>query len=88
KIAFKIINSPTGLLPKWREHLVDTEFEGLVLPRDVLTRWNSTYNMLAAFLTMKKPVSDFLDHSSYQMSDLALNDDEWEAVEGLVAVLK
>ncbi|KAJ3765130.1 hypothetical protein FB446DRAFT_622898, partial [Lentinula raphanica] len=56
KIAFKIINSPTGLLPKWREHLIDTEFEGLVLPRDVSTRWNSTYDMLAAFLTMKKPV--------------------------------
>ncbi|KAJ3753775.1 hypothetical protein EV360DRAFT_52879 [Lentinula raphanica] len=37
---------------------------------------------------MKNPVSDFLDRSSYQISDLALNDDEWEAIEGLVSMLK
>ncbi|KAJ3965306.1 hypothetical protein EV361DRAFT_810930, partial [Lentinula raphanica] len=59
-----------------------------VLPRDVSTRWNSTYNMLAAFLKMKNPVSDFLNCFSYQILDLALNNDEWEAIEGLASMLK
>ncbi|KAJ3964134.1 hypothetical protein EV361DRAFT_764843, partial [Lentinula raphanica] len=61
RISFKIINSSTLLLPKWREHLVGTKFEGRVLPRDVATRWNSTYDMMAAFLDMKDPVTEFLD---------------------------
>ncbi|KAJ3756099.1 hypothetical protein EV360DRAFT_24477, partial [Lentinula raphanica] len=56
KISFKIIHSSTGLLPKWRAHVADTEFKGRALPRDVATRWNSTYDMMAAFLEMKAPV--------------------------------
>ncbi|KAJ3967366.1 hypothetical protein EV361DRAFT_807417, partial [Lentinula raphanica] len=88
KIAFKIINSPTQLLPKWREQVASTEYKGLVLPRDVSTRWNSTYDMLAAFLKMKEPVAEFLDRSSNGLADFALDDDEWNAIEGLVLVLK
>ncbi|KAE9384375.1 hypothetical protein BT96DRAFT_778246, partial [Gymnopus androsaceus JB14] len=50
KILFKIINAPTLLLPRWREQVANTEFKDHVLPRDVATRWNSTYNMLTAFI--------------------------------------
>ncbi|KAJ3833743.1 hypothetical protein F5878DRAFT_546022 [Lentinula raphanica] len=88
KISFKIIHSTTGLLPRWREQVSDTEFADQVLPRDVATRWNSTYDMLAAFLRMKEPVVKFLDRASYGLSALALNDNEWDAIQGLVAVLK
>ncbi|KAJ3709887.1 hypothetical protein C8R42DRAFT_534902, partial [Lentinula raphanica] len=35
KISYKLINSSMGLLPKWREHLSDTEFAGRTLRRDV-----------------------------------------------------
>ncbi|KAE9399636.1 hypothetical protein BT96DRAFT_771216, partial [Gymnopus androsaceus JB14] len=56
KISFKIINSPTLLLPKWREQVANTDFKNRVLPRDVATRWNSTYDMLSAFLEMKQHV--------------------------------
>ncbi|KAJ3832199.1 hypothetical protein F5878DRAFT_500027, partial [Lentinula raphanica] len=59
QISFKIIYSTTDLLPKWREHIGKTKFKGQVLPRDVATRWNSTYDMLAAFLEMKEPVTAF-----------------------------
>ncbi|KAJ3963261.1 hypothetical protein EV361DRAFT_813512, partial [Lentinula raphanica] len=88
KIAFKIIHSTTGLLPKWRDHVAGTQFKGLVLPRDVSTRWNSTYDMLAAFLAMREPVTEFLDRSRHGLSDFALDDDEWNTIEGLVSVLK
>ncbi|KAJ3969708.1 hypothetical protein EV361DRAFT_997987 [Lentinula raphanica] len=88
KIAFKIIHSTTGLLPKWRDHVAGTQFKGLVLPRDVSTQWNSTYDMLAAFLAMKEPVTEFLDRSRHGLSDFALDDEEWNAIEGLVSVLK
>ncbi|KAJ3777640.1 hypothetical protein FB446DRAFT_633659, partial [Lentinula raphanica] len=88
KASFKIIHSSTDLLPKWREHMQDTPFKGRMLPRDVATRWNSTYDMLAAFLEMKDPVSAFLDRSSHGLTDFLLNDDEWEAITDLVSVLK
>ncbi|KAJ3833151.1 hypothetical protein F5878DRAFT_547058, partial [Lentinula raphanica] len=88
KISFKIIHSSTGLLPKWREHLLGSPFEGRVLPRDVATRWNSTFDMMAAFLEMKDIVSEFLDRSSHKLSEFILDDNEWEAIAGLVSVLK
>ena len=88
KISFKIINSTTLLLPRWREHVANTAFKDRVLPRDVATRWNSTYDMLAAFLEMKEPVSQFLDRSSNRMAEFLLDNDEWTAIEGLVSALK
>ncbi|KAJ3753120.1 ribonuclease H-like domain-containing protein, partial [Lentinula raphanica] len=88
KISFKIIHSTTILLPKWREQVAGTEFDGQILPRDVATRWNSTFDMLSAFIRMKEPVTMFLDRSSNKLAEYALDNEEWEAIEGLVSVLK
>lgn len=88
KISFKIINSTTLLLPRWRQHVSGTRFKDRVLPRDVATRWNSTYDMLAAFIEMKNEVSQFLDRSSNGLAEFLLTDDEWEAIAGLVSALK
>ncbi|KAJ3748227.1 hypothetical protein EV360DRAFT_57004, partial [Lentinula raphanica] len=88
KISFKIIHSTTHLLPNWREQVDGTEFEGQTIPRDVATRWNSTFDMLIAFLKMKQPIMAFLDRSTNRVYDLLLEDDEWNAIEGLVSALK
>ncbi|KAJ3964259.1 hypothetical protein EV361DRAFT_774579, partial [Lentinula raphanica] len=88
KISFAIIHSTTKLLPRWREQVLDTEFEDQVLPRDVATRWNSTYDMLAAFLRMKEHVIKFVDSSSNELLAYILEDEEWEAIQDLVSVLK
>ncbi|KAJ3770658.1 hypothetical protein FB446DRAFT_646578, partial [Lentinula raphanica] len=74
--------------PMWRAHVSEMEFKDQVLPQDIATRWNSTFDMLNAFLQMKDLVSGFLDHSSYQLVEYILDEDEWEAIEGLVSVLK
>ncbi|KAJ3753995.1 hypothetical protein EV360DRAFT_29703, partial [Lentinula raphanica] len=87
KISYKLINSSTGLLPKWREHLSDTEFAGRTLRRDVATRWNSTHNMLECFLEMKTVVSSFLDRASYKVSEYMLSDEEWDVIKDLVMIL-
>lgn len=88
RISFKIINSPTLLLPRWRAVTASTPFENRTLPRDVATRWNSTYDMLKVFLELKEYVIKFTDSSSNGLADYMLSDDEWEAVEGLVSALK
>ncbi|KAJ3966428.1 hypothetical protein EV361DRAFT_809106, partial [Lentinula raphanica] len=87
KISYKIINSPTGLLPKWKEHIAKAELPDRILPRDVTTRWNSTHDMLNSFLQMKTAISDFVDRSSHSLTEYALTEEEWEVAEGLSAAL-
>ncbi|KAJ3767726.1 hypothetical protein FB446DRAFT_613343, partial [Lentinula raphanica] len=88
KIAFKIINSTTLLLPKWNEHLSGLGLDVKKLRRDVSTRWNSTHDMLESFLEMREAVTGFVDRASYGLADLALTTEEWEIMEGLVSILK
>jgi len=44
--ARAIKNSSTIVLPQWFHTLEDLCLDQRVMPRDVCTRWNSTYDML------------------------------------------
>ncbi|RPD57810.1 hypothetical protein L226DRAFT_444721, partial [Lentinus tigrinus ALCF2SS1-7] len=46
KLAFKIVNSTTKLAPAWRKICVELGLPERMIPRDVRTRWNSTYDMI------------------------------------------
>ncbi|KAG2345884.1 hypothetical protein BDR05DRAFT_848196, partial [Suillus weaverae] len=46
KLAYKIIHSTTIMLPAWYSILQDLAQPQMLMPRDVATRWNSTFNML------------------------------------------
>ncbi|KAF8583964.1 hypothetical protein K439DRAFT_1347295, partial [Ramaria rubella] len=54
KIAFKLINSPTKLLPAWHRTLADLKPSICIMPHNVATRWNSTYNMLVFVMEYQK----------------------------------
>ncbi|THU82347.1 hypothetical protein K435DRAFT_632528, partial [Dendrothele bispora CBS 962.96] len=56
KIAFKIINSPTLLLPAWKSVLQELDEVEKLMPRDVSTRWNSTYNMCSFAEEYRQPI--------------------------------
>ncbi|RPD52208.1 hypothetical protein L226DRAFT_431217, partial [Lentinus tigrinus ALCF2SS1-7] len=45
KISFKIIHSTTKLLPAWRDIVKELNMRERLLPRDVKTRWNSSFDM-------------------------------------------
>ncbi|KAF9015872.1 hypothetical protein BDZ89DRAFT_904591, partial [Hymenopellis radicata] len=55
-IFFKIINSTTILLPRWKKLVEEHRLPPKVLPRDVSTRWNSTYDMLMTAIQYKRVI--------------------------------
>ncbi|KAF8871806.1 hypothetical protein CPB85DRAFT_1238323, partial [Mucidula mucida] len=55
-ISFKIINSSTILLPRWKAIVAELQLDAKILPRDVSTRWNSTYDMLMIARKYKKAI--------------------------------
>ncbi|KAJ7364493.1 hypothetical protein DFH08DRAFT_629642, partial [Mycena albidolilacea] len=58
-ICNKIINSPTKLLPRWRKVVKANRLTLRVLPCDIKTRWNSTYNMINAALAYQRAIHEF-----------------------------
>ncbi|KAG2156527.1 uncharacterized protein EDB93DRAFT_1079246 [Suillus bovinus] len=46
KLAYKVIHSTTIVLPAWRKILEDLQAPVTLMPRDVSTCWNSTFDML------------------------------------------
>lgn len=58
------------------------------MPRDVRTRWNSTYDMLQFALEHEDAVKLVTSDLSNGLRKYELNDDEWLIVEELAATLK
>ncbi|KIY66192.1 hypothetical protein CYLTODRAFT_338175, partial [Cylindrobasidium torrendii FP15055 ss-10] len=58
-LAYKIINSTTSLLPAWRATLAEHGLPISLIPRDVRTRWNSTFDMLAFVLEHREFIDAF-----------------------------
>ncbi|KAI0776430.1 hypothetical protein BC629DRAFT_1253789, partial [Irpex lacteus] len=59
KLSFAIIHSSTILLPQWHELLKRLELPDRIMPRDVRTRWNSTYAMLDFALQYREAIAEF-----------------------------
>ncbi|KAL1749583.1 hypothetical protein FB107DRAFT_225241, partial [Schizophyllum commune] len=66
KLAYKVIHSTTKLLPAWSKCLRNHGLPETYIPRDVSTRWNSTYDMLEYVVEHAKPLKAYLgdeDHT-------------------------
>ncbi|KAJ7923914.1 hypothetical protein B0H13DRAFT_1588163, partial [Mycena leptocephala] len=88
-ISFSIINSTTILLPLWKEKCTDNNLPVRLIPRDVATRWNSTYDLLV-FAVKYEAVIDAItgDKSIRALRDYELELEEWRIIKDLVKVLK
>ncbi|TFK78992.1 hypothetical protein K466DRAFT_474410, partial [Polyporus arcularius HHB13444] len=82
-LAYKILHSSTVLLPAWHTIVADLNLPPRVLPRDVRTRWNSTYQMLDVALKYREAVDDITGHKKYDLLEYALEDEEWKLAEQL-----
>jgi hypothetical protein len=87
QLAFAIINSSTKLLPAWRRVCIRQKKKPSLIPRDVVTRWNSTYDMLQFALDYRTPIDAITADKILKLRKYELDDVHWKIVGDLVVVL-
>ncbi|KIK80335.1 hypothetical protein PAXRUDRAFT_158966, partial [Paxillus rubicundulus Ve08.2h10] len=88
KLAYKIVHSTTILLPAWQSILEDMRMTMSLMPRDVSTRWNSTYDMVDYALKHRRAVDTVTQRRELGLRKFELADHEWEVIEQLHGILK
>jgi len=88
KVAFKLIHSTTILLPAWHEALCLSNMSATLMPQDVATRWNSTFDMLKYALEHHKALDIITQQWDLGLRKFELTDKEWEIASQLRDVLK
>ncbi|KAJ2911793.1 hypothetical protein MD484_g8620, partial [Candolleomyces efflorescens] len=97
KIAYAIKNSPTIVLPRWKlaiqevaneETVEEKQLKFRMMPRDVPTRWNSSYDMVKFSTLYRRAIDRLTSHRDLDLRKFELSDDEWEIVKQLRDTLK
>lgn len=82
------MNSTTLLLPAWKLCLEELELAVRIMPRDVRTRWNSTYDMLSFSLQYRKAIEYITSDLKNNLRKYELTDEEWIIADELKDTLK
>jgi len=88
KLAYKIIHSTTIVLPAWYGILKDLSKPQTLMPRDVSTRWNSTFDMLDYALEHREAVDAVTQRRDLGLRRYELEDNEWVILQQLRDILK
>ncbi|KAI9459956.1 hypothetical protein HD554DRAFT_1998511, partial [Boletus coccyginus] len=87
-LAFAIIRSTPISLPAWYQLCSDANLKPKLIPRDVVTRWNSTYKALCFVLAYRQPVDAITAKEKYKLRKYKLDNEEWQIIRDLVCLLK
>lgn len=88
KTTFAIKNSSTIILPRWYEVLDELGLDARMMPRDVSTRWNSTYDMLRFAVDYRVAIDTITAERTMKLCDFELGKEEWKVAKELCEVLK
>ena len=58
-----------------------------MMPRDVSTRWNSTFDMVQFAIEYHEPLNDLTGCWAMKLRDYELTEEEWKIAEQLSGVL-
>jgi hypothetical protein len=86
-LSFAIINSTTLALPAWLNICAKHGLKRRLMPRDVVTRWNSTFDMLQFALKYRKAIDAITAERTLKLRKHELEPEDWLIVEDLTAVL-
>jgi hypothetical protein len=88
KIAFTLKNSATILLPAWYKTISAHGLPPCMIPQDVSTRWNSTFDMLNFALQYRAPIDEMTAVYNFDLHKYELVSSEWKIATELQDVLK
>lgn len=78
----------TKILPAWHNILEQKGLPSHLIPRDVKTRWNSTFNMLNVAIEYQGTLNDLCAAREHGLRAYKLTADEWAIATELCDVLK
>jgi exoribonuclease II len=88
KVAFAIKNSTTILLPEWFSILRNLNTAEKMIPRDVSTRWNSTFDMLDFAVEHITAINTITADRDMNLRKYELSEGDWAIARQLRDVLK
>ncbi|KIK77116.1 hypothetical protein PAXRUDRAFT_167770, partial [Paxillus rubicundulus Ve08.2h10] len=80
RLAYKIIHSTTIILPAWQNILHELQMTVSLMPCDVVTHWNSTFDMLEYALKHRKAVDTMTQRRDLGLRKFELMDHEWKII--------
>jgi hypothetical protein len=80
KLAFAIKNSSTLTFPQWYQILEALFLDAWVMPHDICTHWNATYDMLDFTYQYKWAINKITDIHEMKLCEYEIEVHEWEVV--------
>jgi hypothetical protein len=87
-ISLAMKNSSTIALPRWYEVLKSLALEPRMMPRDVSTRWNSTYDMVEFAAKYRAAINIMTADLDMNLRQFELSKKEWSMANELSEVLQ
>jgi hypothetical protein len=87
-LSFAIKNSSTIALPKWYEVIEALGLDRRIMPRDVATRWNSTYDMVEFAIEYRAALDTMTADRDMNLRKFELSKKEWAMASELCEVLQ
>ena len=78
----------TIALPAWQHTCKDKHLKPNLIPRDVSTQWNSTYDMLLFAIKYHDVIDTVTADKSLKLWKYELDNDDWKIIQDLVSVLE
>ncbi len=88
KLTFNLKNSPTILLPMWYKTLAAHQLSPCIMPQDISTHWNSTFNMLDFAIQYRAAINTMTTVCNFGLYQYELAPVEWKIARQLRDVLK
>lgn len=81
-------DSTTIILPQWFAILEELSLNQRMMPRDVATRWNSTFDMLDFAVQYREALDSITGNQRMKLRQYELSEEDWEITIQLSNVLK
>ena len=88
QLSFTIIHLTTIALPAWHHTCSKLGLKQWLIPHDIVTQWNSTYNMMHFVLMYRKAADQVTADKDLKLGKYELDNNNWIIVGYLVTVPK